>query len=247
MNIDFSNKNVIITGGTRGIGESIAKLFLTCNANVIATGTNKNKIDLLNDESANHRLTYEYLDYSSKSSITQFVKFVNQLDSVDVLINNAGINKIDSIDKIDEDDWANINQTNLEGPFKLTKEVSKIMISQNYGRIVNISSIFGVISKKKRAVYSTTKWGLIGFTKAVALDLAEKNILTNSVAPGFVDTELTRNILSKEELEKLKSDIPQKRLASAEEIAKVVLFLSSNHNSYITGQNIIIDGGFTSA
>ena len=116
-----------------------------------------------------------------------------------------------------------------------------------YGRIINISSIYGTISKSKRASYSTTKWGLIGFTKAVALDLASKGVLVNAVSPGFVDTSLTRKILGENELKKLISTIPQQRLANPKEIAKIVLFLSSDENTYITGQNIIIDGGYTSA
>ena len=164
-----------------------------------------------------------------------------------MLINNAGVNKIDSIQDITEDDWDWINNVNLRGPFLLTREVSKIMQRQDSGRIVNIASIFGVVSKAKRVTYSTAKWGLVGFTKAVALDLAPYNILVNTVSPGFVDTELTRRILGENEIKKLLESIPQKRLADVGEIAKTVLFLSSDHNTYITGQNIIVDGGFTSA
>ena len=104
-----------------------------------------------------------------------------------------------------------------------------------------------MVSKSKRAAYSTTKWGLVGLTKATALDLASHNILVNAVSPGFVDTELTRQILGDKEIEKLLDTIPQKRLAVAKEIAKTVIFLASDHNTYITGQNIIVDGGFTSA
>ena len=111
----------------------------------------------------------------------------------------------------------------------------------------NIASIFSVVSKEKRASYSTTKWGLIGFTKAIALDLAPHNILVNAVSPGFVDTQLTRKILGKKGIKDIKANIPQKRLAKIEEIANTLLFLVSDYNTYITGQNIIIDGGFTSA
>jgi 3-oxoacyl-[acyl-carrier protein] reductase len=121
------------------------------------------------------------------------------------------------------------------------------MKKQGYGKIVNIASVFSIVSRAKRAAYSTTKWGLVGFTKAIAHDLAPHNILVNAVSPGFVDTELTRRILGEKEIEKLVSSIPQKRLADAGEIAKAILFLTSDHNTYITGQNIIVDGGFTSA
>ena len=121
------------------------------------------------------------------------------------------------------------------------------MKKKSQGKIVNISSIFGVVSKAKRAAYSTTKWGLIGFTKAVALDLAPYNILVNAVSPGFVDTQLTRTILGEKGIKKITETIPQKRLATVEEIAKTVVYLASDHNTYIAGQNIIVDGGFTSA
>ena len=157
------------------------------------------------------------------------------------------INKIDSIDKISEIDWERVNDVNLRGPFILTRTISKRLKHQKCGKIINLASIFGVVSKEKRAAYSSTKWGLIGFTKAVALDLAPFNVLVNAVSPGFVDTDLTRRILGLKNMKQLTKTIPQGRLAKPDEIAKVVLFLSSEQNTYITGQNIVVDGGFTSA
>ena len=246
MKIDFSNKTVIVSGGTRGIGAALVKLFFNCNAQVIATGAHLEEIEKLNAQSKD-RVKYLHLDFTSNQSVKACISNIVKLEKIDVLINNAGVNKIDSIQDIVEDDWDWINHVNLRGPFQLTKAVSKIMQNQGYGRMVNIASIFGVVSKAKRAAYSTTKWGLIGFTKAVALDLAPHNILVNAVSPGFVDTELTRKILGNKEIEELIDTIPQKRLADAGEIAKTVVFLVSDHNTYITGQNIIVDGGFTSA
>jgi len=247
MKIDFSNKTVIVTGGTRGIGAAIVELFQECNAQIIATGTNTSELESLNQKSKSEKTDYIHLDFTSNDSIQKFLGHIDKLDRIDVLINNAGVNKIDSIKDIAEDDWDWINNVNLRGPFLLTRAVSKIMKNQGYGRMVNIASIFGVVSKAKRVAYSTTKWGLVGFTKAVALDLAPNNILVNAVSPGFVDTGLTRSILGEKEIEKLVDTIPQKRLADAYEIAKTVVFLTSHHNTYITGQNIIVDGGFTSA
>jgi 3-oxoacyl-[acyl-carrier protein] reductase len=247
MKIDFSNKTVIVTGGIRGIGAAIVELFQECNAQIIATGTNTSELESLNQESTGKKTDYIHLDFTSNESIQKFLGHIDKQDRIDVLINNAGVNKIDSIKDIAEDDWDWINNVNLRGPFLLTRAVSKIMQNQGYGRMVNIASIFGIVSKAKRAAYSTTKWGLVGFTKAVALDLAPHNILVNAVSPGFVDTELTRKILGNKEIEELIDTIPQKRLADAGEIAKTVVFLTSHHNTYITGQNIIVDGGFTSA
>ncbi len=179
--------------------------------------------------------------------VKEFIHSVKKLDDIDVLINNAGVNKIESVTEISEDDWDWINAVNLRGPFLLTQAVSETMKEQNFGKIINISSVFGVISKEKRAAYSSTKWGLIGFTKAAALDLAPFNVQVNAVSPGFVDTDLTRRILGPENMKQLVETIPQGRLAQPEEIAKVVLFLCSEQNTYITGQNIVVDGGFTSA
>ena len=247
MEIDFSNKTVIVTGGTRGIGAAIVELFQECNAQIIATGTNTSELESLNQESKEKKTDYIHLDFTSNESVQRFLGFIDKQDRVDVLINNAGVNKIDSIQDIVEDDWDWINHVNLRGPFQLTKAVSGLMKKQGQGKIVNIASIFGVVSKSKRAAYSTTKWGLVGLTKATALDLASHNILVNAVSPGFVDTELTRQILGDKEIEKLLDTIPQKRLAVAKEIAKTVIFLASDHNTYISGQNIIVDGGFTSA
>ena len=161
------------------------------------------------------------------------------------MVNNAGVNKINEINKINDNDWDEINRVNLKAPYLMTKLISKKMIKQKKGYIINISSIFGVISKEKRASYSASKSGLIGLTKASAIDLAEYNILVNSVSPGFVDTELTKKILSTKDSAQLKKNVPLKRFAKKEEITNLLFFLCSKYNTYITGQNIIIDGGFT--
>ena len=247
MKIDFTNKTVVVTGGTRGIGAAIVQLFQECNAEIIATGTNLDNLKRLNEKSSDKRTKYTHLDFISDDSVQNFLGYIEKLGRIDVLINNAGVNKIDSIHEISENDWDWMNEVNLRGPFLITRSVSKIMKKQGYGKIVNIASVFSIVSRAKRAAYSTTKWGLVGFTKAIAHDLAPHNILVNAVSPGFVDTELTRRILGEKEIEKLVSSIPQKRLADAGEIAKAILFLTSDHNTYITGQNIIVDGGFTSA
>ena len=247
MKIDFSNKTILITGGTRGIGFGILKLLQKKNASIITTGTNVNEIKKLNQNSKGKKIKYFYLDFTDADSINNFLNKISKLKKIDILINNAGVNKIDRIDKINENDWDLINNVNLKGPFLLTREVSKIMKKNHSGKILNIASIFSTVSKQKRATYSATKWGIIGFTKAIALDLAPDNILVNAVSPGFVDTELTRKILGNEGIKEIKNSIPQKRLANVEEIANTILFLVSDYNTYITGQNLIIDGGFTSA
>jgi 3-oxoacyl-[acyl-carrier protein] reductase len=245
--MDFTDKTIIITGGTRGIGAAMVNAFCNARANVVVTGTKKTGVETLDVPDSQNNIQYHQLDYSSTESVKEFISLVKGLDKVDVLINNAGVNKIDSVTEISLDDWDWINAVNLRGPFLLTQAVSEKMKKQKSGKIINIASIFGVVSKENRAAYSTTKWGLIGFTKAVALDLASFNVQVNAVSPGFVNTDLTRRILGPENLKQLVETIPQGRLAQPDEIAKVVLFLCSALNTYITGQNIVVDGGFTSA
>jgi len=241
MNIDFSGKTAIVTGGTRGIGKSIVSLLLESGCNVIYTGTKKH------GKSTSEKGRYEQLDLSSKDSIEQFIEDVIQkTPHIDILINNAGINVIEPIDTVHNDAWDQVLAVNLTGPMYLMREVSKVMKRNNEeGRILNISSIFGVVSKEKRNAYSASKTGLIGLTRASALDLAPYKILVNALCPGFTMTELTTSILSEEERKTISSQIPLGRFADASEIAKVAVFLCSNQNTYITGQTIVVDGGVT--
>jgi len=241
----LNNKTVIITGGTRGIGASLVKSFLTAGANIIVTGTSVKAVEGFKNLNKNDKIEYHSLDFLSKKSIKNFLDIIEGLDRVDCLINNAGINKINPIFEISEKEWDEINNVNLRGPFLLTKNVSKKMKIQNFGRIINIASIFGVVSKKKRVVYSSTKSALIGFTRALALDMAPFNVLVNAISPGFIDTDLTRKILSKKEINNLTKRIPLQKLGDPVDISNIALFLCSDKNRYITGQNFIVDGGFT--
>ena len=150
------------------------------------------------------------------------------------------------IHEIDEKYLEEIYGVNLKGPIIMTKQISKIMIKNRSGKIVNISSIFGVVGKSGRSLYSATKFGLIGLTKSSALDLAKYNILVNSVAPGVINAGLTKKILKSKELKKIKDEIPLNRLGEPLAVSYLVCFLCSNLNTYITGQNFVIDGGYTS-
>lgn len=242
MNIDFNGKMALVTGGTKGIGKSIVTLLIGAGCDVIYTGTQKKP------DRAIENASYKQLDLSDKKSIDQFIKNVlNDTKKIDILINNAGINIIESIDKLDEKNWQKVLDVNLTGPMILTREVSKKMKKNNNGgKILNVSSIFGVVSKAKRNSYSASKFGLIGLTRSSSLDLAQYNILVNAICPGFTSTEMTMSILSKEEIKKLSKQIPMGRFAEVEEIARVAVFLCSDLNSYITGQALVVDGGFVS-
>ena len=247
MKIDFKDQVVLITGATRGIGKQLADDFSKLGARLILTGTMKGQIDMLNKSARKdpkNKKVYHRVDFTDSKSTENFIKEIRKYKKIDVCINNAGINRIDYITEAKVKDWDDITAVNLKAPFLIIREVSKIMKKSRYGRIINISSIFGVISRKKRAVYSATKFGIKGLTVAASNELAQYNVLVNTVSPGFVLTELTRRILSKKEIRDLRNEIPCGRFAMPDEISRIVLFLSSPLNSYLTGQNIIVDGGY---
>ena len=243
MKFDFKNKNILITGGSRGIGKFLAKEFIKNNVkSLVITGSRAEIPDWVGDF---NNISYSILDQSSESFPKNLIKQIKKFQQIDVLINNAGINRIDEINNLKSSDLNDILNVNLKNTLILTSEITKLMIDNNYGRIVNIASIFGTISREKRVAYSASKSGLIGATKAIALDLAKYNITANTVSPGFFDTELTRSILSTDEIDSLVKIIPKKTLGDLSELARLVMYLSSSENRYLTGQDIIIDGGYS--
>lgn len=247
MHLDYNNKTVVVTGGTRGIGKQIVNDLFTLGANVITTGTNKDEILMLNKqvEKETNKIRYFYLDILKEDSVKKFLDEIVEIKNIDCLVNNAGINKLNSIHHSNLKDWDEMINVNLSFPYRLLRIISSNMVKRKYGRIVNISSIFGKISKEKRAIYSATKFGLHGLTVGSSNDLAKYNVLVNTVSPGFVMTDLTKKNLNEKEIENIAHQIPAKRFADTRDISSVVLFILSNQNTYVTGQNIIIDGGFT--
>jgi 3-oxoacyl-[acyl-carrier protein] reductase len=226
INIDFDKKTALITGSTRGIGKQIADDMVESGGEVIRTGTNN-------------------LDFTDDKKIQTFIKKLDtDYDKIDILVNNAGTNIIEDFSSYNVDDFDKLIQINLKGAFIISKYISNKMIKHRYGRIVNISSIFGGTSSLKRSIYSMTKAGIEGMTRGMALDLAKYDILVNAVSPGITLTDLTRNILGEDGIKDKKKNIPLGRLATTEDISNVVLFLCSDLNNYITGQNIIVDGGY---
>jgi 3-oxoacyl-[acyl-carrier protein] reductase len=245
MKFIFENQTIIITGATRGIGQQIAKDLDELNGNLILTGTDKNQIEKLNQLNRSPRIKYKHLDFLDDDSINKFLNYLEGLKKIDVLINNAAINRLNSIQKSSIKDWDDMIGVNLTGAFKIIRSISPIMIKNKYGRILNVSSIFSTISKEKRVIYSATKSGLNGITTGISNDLSKYNILCNSISPGFVKTELTYKNLTKNEITALESQIPIGRFAETSDISKTSIYLVSNLNKYITGQNIIVDGGYT--
>jgi 3-oxoacyl-[acyl-carrier protein] reductase len=247
MNLDFTRQTVLITGATKGIGAAIASAFEASGASLILTGTQQEQIDAANacnKRQGKDHIRWMQVDFSSHESTTSFLEAVEHGAPIDVLINNAGTNIISPIDQVLPENFDSLLSINLRAPLLLCKSVSLHMQKNSYGRIVNIASIWSVITKPGRAMYTATKTGLVGLTRAAAMDLAPYGILVNAVSPGFVNTELTTATLSSEEREQLSRQVPLGRFAEPEEIAKTVLFLSSGLNTYITGQNLVVDGGY---
>ena len=246
MKIDFTNQKVLITGGSGNLGNEIINQLLRNNAIVYATSTNKQFVEKFNNKNKNKNIYYYELDFKKQNTVKKFIDKIKKIKDIDILINNAGINKIDSINDIKIKDWIDIQNINLTGPFLIMNTISKIMIKNKKGNILNISSIFGTVGKEKRSSYSSSKWGLVGLTKSSSLDLAKHNIIVNALSPGVIDSKLTRKVLGGHGIKKIKKQIPLGRLSSLNEISNVVLFLISKNNTYLTGQNIIVDGGYTS-
>ena len=237
-------KVALITGATRGIGQAIAHEFTRLGYVLILTGTNQQQIDSLNI-SAPANIVYKAVDFSDECSSKEFFDYLSTLPKLDVCINCAGINIIKPIEMVLDEELGRIIAINYTSVYRTCRVVSKIMKQNGGGHIVNVASIWSVISKAHRSLYSGTKTALLGLTRALAAELGADKILINSISPGFVMTDLTRKSLSPEELIKLQEQIPLKRYAQPEEIAKAVAFLASAENTYLTGQNIVIDGGFT--
>jgi NAD(P)-dependent dehydrogenase (short-subunit alcohol dehydrogenase family) len=227
----------VVTGATKGIGYAIAQRLLKDGLEVIATGTK---------EDAEYPVGADYypVDFLNDPSSELFANHLKK-QKVDVLVNNAGINKIGKFSTFDIKDFDRILRVNLRTPFLLCQAVIPHMEEKRWGRIVNITSIFGNISKEYRAPYSASKFGLDGMTTALAAEVADMGILANSIGPGFIDTELTRNILGDKGISELQGRIPMKRLGHPNEIASFVSWLVSEENTYMTGQNLMIDGGFS--
>ena len=213
----------LITGASRGIGAATAELFKKAGARVLTPSRSE-------------------LDLSDNSSIERYISSVE--DSIDILVNNAGINFLAGLEELDQEVLGQILQVNLVAPLILTQLVAKKMKANRYGRVVNISSIWSVVAKERRLAYAASKSAMNGVTRTLAIELGEHGILVNAIAPGYVNTELTSQNNSPEQIQLISNSIPLHRLAEPEEIAEMVAFLCSEKNSYMTGQVLVVDGGY---
>lgn len=246
----LKGKNVIVTGATRGIGREIALTLAQNEANIAMNYRNLNSEveDLINEiKSFGVDALAIKCDVSITEEVDNFVKEVkSHYNTIDVLVNNAGITKDGLILRMKEEDFDDVLDVNLKGTFNTTKSVSSIMVRQKYGKIINISSVVGIAGNAGQCNYAASKAGVIGFSKSVARELASRNINVNVVAPGYINTDMTKNLPDKVKEEIIKS-IPMKKIGDPKEVANLVLFLSSNLSDYITGQVINVDGGMVMA
>ncbi len=236
--MNFTGNTALVTGGTRGIGRAIAEGLLSHGATVLITSTQ----DCRGWWNEHPAATHYVLDLRDHSSTTALSKTLDALERIDVLVNNAGIHYPKPIDQILDEPWDEVFAVNLTGPMRMMRLVVPKMKKYG-GRILNVSSISGIVARPGGSTYSASKAGLLGLTRAAALDLAPDGILVNALCPGVTATDMLDRVLTPERKEQLRSESALGRFASPEEIANVALFLVSSLNTYITGQAIVADGG----
>ncbi len=237
MNKPLEGKTAVVTGATRGIGRAIATRLVNDGAHVIGTGT-KPTGDVPDG------VAYRACDFNDNEATLAFAQDIAKIGP-DILVNNAGVNKIGPFAEYDLKDFLWIMQINLTAPFLLCRAVVPAMKERKWGRIVNISSVWGNICREHRAVYAASKFGIDGMTAGLAAEVAQDGILANCISPGFIATELAVGILGEDGMRKLADQVPAKRVGQPEEIANAVGWLVGPDNTYISGQNILVDGGFT--
>ena len=239
------SKLALITGASRGIGAAIAESLGASNYRVIGTATTEAGASDISARFAAEGIDgcVMCLDVTDSNSLAAVIARINaDYGAVDVLVNNAGITRDNIIMRMKEDDWMDVIDTNLNAVFRLTKACVRGMTKQRWGRIITISSVVGSMGNAGQCNYSATKAGVAGFSRALAKELGSRNITVNTVAPGFIDTDMTRG-LSDDNREAMLAQIPLARLGSANEIAGVVKFLVSDAAAYITGETLHVNGG----
>jgi 3-oxoacyl-[acyl-carrier protein] reductase len=242
----LEGKTAIITGGSRGIGKGIALVFAEHGANVAFTYSSSvdSAIELEKELKTFGVRVKSYKSNAANYSESQ--KLIDDIlidfDSIDILINNAGITKDNLLMRMGEEDFDKVIEVNLKSVFNMTKAVQRTMLKQRKGSIINMSSVVGVKGNAGQSNYAASKAGIIGFSKSIALELGSRNIRSNVIAPGFIETEMTSS-LNQETVDSWRSSIPLKRGGSPKDIANACVFLASDLSSYITGQTLNVDGG----
>ena len=240
--IDIKNLNIILTGATGVIGNSILDKLISAGSNVLATGSNEEKLKKIKDRYKN--LNVLRFDISDHTNIDKFVEDCNNIlsNKIDVLINNAGITQDNLSIRMKEEEWKKVIDINLTSNFLITKNVIKKMLKSKKGKIINVTSVVGHTGNIGQANYAASKAGIIAMSKSLAIEYGKKNITVNSVSPGFIISDMTAKI-SEEHTDLMKSRISLNKFGSPEDVANTIAFLSSNLSDYITGETIHVNGG----
>ena len=247
LSVDLSGQVAIVTGASRGLGKAIALALGKSGAHVACVARDTGKLTATMEDIRSQGGSAEIFecDVTDGAAIQKLVDTVAEKHGkIDIVVNNAGITRDTLIPRMSDDDWDDVIRTNLRSVFLLTRAASQVMMRSRYGRIINMSSVSGLIGNPGQANYSASKAGVIGMTQTVARELASRKVTVNAICPGFIATEMT-DALGPLVLEEVKKRVPAKRLGQAEEVADAVLYLASSAGAYITGQVLVIDGGLT--
>jgi 3-oxoacyl-[acyl-carrier protein] reductase len=242
---DLSNKICLVTGATRGIGQAIASQLAAQGATVIGTATSQSGADSITQRLSDAGVKGQgmVLNVSESESIDSVLKAIaDNYGAITVLVNNAGITRDNLVMRMKEDQWDDIMTTNLKSVFRLSKGVLRGMMKARSGRIINITSVVGVSGNAGQANYAAAKAGVIGFTKSLAQEIASRGITVNAIAPGFINTDMTK-ALNEEQVTKMTANIPASRLGEPADIAASVVFLASDESAYVTGTTMHVNGG----
>jgi 3-oxoacyl-[acyl-carrier protein] reductase len=242
--MDFTNKVAVITGSARGIGLAIARKFAAAGARIVICDVDESGVVEAVSGFSGRAIGVKADVTKSEDIANLFETTVRELGRVDILVNNAGITRDALMIRMDEKDWDMVLDINLKGAFLVTKAAGRIMMKQRSGRIVNITSVVGLTGNAGQANYSASKAGLIGLTKSAAKELAARNVTVNAVAPGYIETEMTRSLPEAAREDFLKKVLIG-RPGTPDDIASAVMFLASDEAAYITGQVLTVDGGLT--
>ena len=238
----FDGKIALVTGASRGIGRAIAEKLIACGATVIGTATSENGAKAISEYLGNKGKGF-VLNVTETDSIEKFLADVRaEFGEIDILVNNAGITRDNLLMRMKDDEWQDIIDTNLSSVFRLSTSVMRAMMKKRYGRIITIGSVVGTMGNAGQANYAAAKAGVIGFSKSLAREVASRGITVNVVAPGFIETDMTR-ALTEDQRAGILSQVPANRLGDAKEIASAVAFLASDEAGYITGETLHVNGG----